>query len=434
MHNSINFSANFLNKKMADYTFKNQTEEAKYQGSPDTRYMGSSGEEHEMSPYEKNLPLEEIKKRINQSLHEQKSDKSYNESLHESPSTNSPNKQIKQIKRSPNKNVLSQEIHDEFNLNNSYYRKMLQDANNVGTKNLITTSIKAGSPYKFDRADMPKRASPNLQKKPLTSKKKEFFQKNESNIPAGVPQASREILSQVFDGNLSVHSPSKNKQIIDNKTLTPNKSDLANEGRLGTTNSILERFAEMSSAKRNISPKKDNYAKNFLEEAYEAAIESDGKDMAEMSPEDQIIKFSGCINSMRKDIKLGGVVGVFVILNVYPRDISQSIIDHVLQITYTQLIHYESNETVFLVAILELIGFIGITEISVNSASIIRTILCTADSGSDLQLTAINTLVLLGYPGLQVLLEIASKDYQQLQQVILSRLCSIPFIQVYISQ
>ena len=319
-------------------------------------------------------------------------------------------------------------MYDEFDLNNSYYQKMLQDAHNTGVKNLSTTSIRSESPFKYDRLP-PKKETAGYRKTP--EKKSPGLRKSvaESNTPAGPPNASQEILSRVFDGNLSVHSPSKRQQEeMEHKSLTPSKLDILSDEKLRTTNTILEKFAEMT--KGNISRRGAGQVKNILEDAFESAIESFGKMDPNTPMEDQIIQFAGCISHMRKDVKLGGVVGVYVLYETFPNEINPAVIDHVLQNVFTQLIHYESQDPAFLIAALELIGILGMNEISCNSVSVIRAILCTTEPGSDLQITAINTLVLLGYPGLQILLDLANKDYQQLQQVILSRLCAIPFIQV----
>ncbi len=419
--------------------------------SPETRYMPPGRDELGTSPYDKNVSSAEIKERINQSLHMHK-DVAHAEqrqfarsAVNYSPSKSgvdevslSPGKgslyRINQLQpvqnRSPGKRVLSQAIYEEFDANSSYSQKMLLEANSAGARNLATTAIRNESPFKYDR--MPGKTQPaGFRRSPPRSL---VVVGGDSNTPAGPPNASQEILSRVFDGNLSIHSPSKKQQEeLEHKSLTPSKADILNEERLRTTNTILEKFVETTAGKGNISSGRGAAPtnKNILEDSYEAAVESLGGRLdPNATLDEQVIKLSGCISNMRKDVRLGGVVGVYIMWRTFPTETTPLVVDHVLQTIYTQLIHYESQDVAFLLAALELIGFFGINEISCSSVSIIRAILCTADTGSDLQLTAVNTLVLLGYPGLQVLIELANKDYQQLQQVILSRLCATPFIQV----
>eukprot|EP01022_Parablepharisma_sp_SALTPOND_P033265 TRINITY_DN88384_c0_g1_i1.p1 TRINITY_DN88384_c0_g1~~TRINITY_DN88384_c0_g1_i1.p1 ORF type:complete len:481 (-),score=44.60 TRINITY_DN88384_c0_g1_i1:2195-3637(-) len=439
----------------------------KYEGSPEIRYMGPSKDEPDSSPYDKSISTAEIKERINQSLqyHRESSSKTASRTakatVRASPQQRSVrregtldstedlqgasltptkaslyrlNQPVQASSKSPNKKMLSQAIYDEFDMNNSYYQKMLQDAHNTGIRNLSTTSIRSESPFKYDRIPPSKKDFQPAVYRKSPNKSPAKHRSVQSNIPAGPPNASQEILSRVFDGNLSIHSPSKKMQEeLERKSLTPSKIDTFVEEKLRTTNTILERFVDLSTTKGNVSRRGAGQVRGQLEEAFEAAIESLSRSESSITPEDQVIKFAGCINNMRKDVKLGGIVGSYVIWRTFSNDVSPEVLDHVLQNVFTQLIHYESQDEIFLVAALELVGFLGPNEISCNSVSVIRAILFAAESGSDLQITAINTLVLLGYPGLQVLVDIANKDYQQLQQVILSRLCAIPFIQVIFS-
>ena len=441
--------------------------EPKYEGSPETRYMGLTKDELETSPYDKNISHEEIQERINQSLqlhHDSveepakapmrtakttvrtspqrdavKRDGSMESADEIQPSSLTPTKNSlyrinhppqEKPKSSP-KQVLSKEIYDEFDLNSSYSQKLLNDAHNTGIRNLATTAMRSESPFRYSKGGPQRKEAQPTGYKKSPDKSTSFQRYAQSNIPAGPPNASQEILSRVFDGNLSVHSPSKKMQEeMERRSLTPSKMDMFVDDKLKTTNTILERFVDLSASKANISRRAAGQSRGVLEEAFEAAIESLGKPESNITPEDEIIKLAACINSTRKDVKLGGIIGCYVIWRTFPNEISAAVIDHILQNVFTQLIHYESQDEAFLIAALELVGFFGPNEISCNSVSVIRGIFCAAEAGTDLQVTCTNTLVMLGYAGLQVLIEIANKDYQQLQQVILSRLCSVPFIQV----
>eukprot|EP00826_Nyctotherus_ovalis_P003469 TRINITY_DN10707_c0_g1_i3.p1 TRINITY_DN10707_c0_g1~~TRINITY_DN10707_c0_g1_i3.p1 ORF type:complete len:452 (+),score=96.27 TRINITY_DN10707_c0_g1_i3:97-1452(+) len=383
------------------------------------RYISPGTDELEESPYEKKFTTEEIKRRINKSLHSQSDEQIQDKpSYVENPSAYQGSQPAEPHSQISTRRVLPQAIHDEFEMNNTYSQKILQEAHDTGTKNLFTTSIRSESPFKYERVT-PKgeQASTFYRKSPSRPANVE----RQYNVPAGPPNESHEILSRVFDGDLSVHSPSRKKQeAAERKSQSP-----AGDEKLRTTNTILEQFVDLSTSK---DPRTTDRPRGLLEEAFEAAVEALGRP-EKKSAEDYAVAFAGCVNNVRREVRLGGVVGVYAVWKAFPNEIGPEVFDHILQNLFTQLIHCENQEEIFLVTALELVGFLGPNEISCNSVSIIRVILFNSEPNSNLQTTSINTLVLLGYPGLLTLVDIASKDYQQLQQAILSRLCEMPFIQ-----
>jgi len=99
--------------------------------------------------------------------------------------------------------------------------------------------------------------------------------------------------------------------------------------------------------------------------------------------------------------------------------VSARVIDHVTQTLIAQLSHYESQDDNFLICSLELLSILGPSEVSTTAIPILRTLIANAEEDSLLQISAIHAMMCLGYPGLHMLLDLASRDYQELQTIIL---------------
>lgn len=65
---------------------------------------------------------------------------------------------------------------------------------------------------------------------------------------------------------------------------------------------------------------------------------------------------------MRKDLRLGGLVGIYLILKGNLHRVGDEIQRVVLEEIFTTLSEFESQEEVFMVCGLELIGFFGPNE------------------------------------------------------------------------
>jgi len=342
--------------------------------SPELRYMTSPNDEPNVSPYDKSISTEEIKQRINQSLQQQsfsrekkavddKKGSEFSYTVEELP--------LEKCQQ----NFESGDTREESEMNNRLMKESKENFNS----------------FKY-----------------------EYKSKlSQSNLPFNT---SQELLTKFLEG----HSP--NKENLEDKLLTHVKLI---EEKFHTTNTILEQFVDLTTAKEPSQREPKQY-KNRLEKALEVVCDYLGQ---VMTIEDQSVKFANCINNDNGDIKLGGVVGCYIIWKAFPKEVI-GIVDKILQNIFTQLIHYEAQEQAFLICCLELVGFIGANEISCNAVSIIRAILLSAEDSSDLQTTSINTLLILHYPGLHTLIDIINKGDLTLRQSILSRLCSIPLIQV----
>ena len=79
---------------------------------------------------------------------------------------------------------------------------------------------------------------------------------------------------------------------------------------------------------------------------------------------------------MRKDLRLGGLVGVFLLMRNNLHLVGEEIKRVIIEEIFTTLSEYETQEDVYLLAGLELIGFIGPNERSLSRRSIIKGLLC----------------------------------------------------------
>lgn len=358
------------------------------EASPELRYMTSPTDDPVASPYDKSISTEEIRQRISQSLQQQS------------------------FSRETSKRPL-----DVSELGcNGEAELLLVESRTQGGKEAVKGGVGKGkeNKVKYERFLCGKRQQ-NKNVGKLVVKSDEALQ----DLPLN---ASQELLAKFLETQ-----ENSSKRISEDKLLTQANLDLIEE-RFHTTNTILEQFVDLTTVKES-SSRQPKELHNRLEEAFEILNSLLNQSKRKMSIEEQSLKYAECINDANGDIRLGAIVGCYAILRGFPREIV-GVIGKVLQNIFTQLIHFESHEEAFVIAALELIGFMGANEISCNAVSIIRAILLSAEDYSELQTTCVNTLVTVGYPGLRTLIDVVNKGNCSLQQAILSRLCSIPLVQV----
>ncbi len=135
--------------------------------------------------------------------------------------------------------------------------------------------------------------------------------------------------------------------------------------------------------------------------------------------EDKLLQFASFLSHMRKDLRLGGLVGIYILLqqNHVGEEIKRVIIEEL----FTCLTEYELQEEVFLVCTLEAIGMIGPNEKSISRLGILKSLLCEPTL-KHLQLHCFCAMMKLGYAGLHAVLDICSKDYNSLQSFLLYHL------------
>ena len=94
-----------------------------------------------------------------------------------------------------------------------------------------------------------------------------------------------------------------------------------------------------------------------------------------MQPKDKIMQFTSLLQHMRKDLRLGGIVGLYQLLiskSVIGGQIRPHVRNVLIEELFTCLAAYESQETLLLVAALELIGKLGPNDRSVMRIGVLK--------------------------------------------------------------
>jgi len=88
---------------------------------------------------------------------------------------------------------------------------------------------------------------------------------------------------------------------------------------------------------------------------------------------DKVLQFASLLQHMRKDIRLGGLVGIFqLIKGQIDKGIREDVQNVVLEEIFLTLEDADQQEPVFLAAALEIIGLFGPNERSLSKLSIIN--------------------------------------------------------------
>ena len=78
-----------------------------------------------------------------------------------------------------------------------------------------------------------------------------------------------------------------------------------------------------------------------------------------MTLQDKLLQFASMLQNMRKDLRLGGLVGIYQLLRGDQPELKEDILNVLIEELFTAIADYEAQEQVFLAAALEVIGFIG---------------------------------------------------------------------------
>lgn len=142
--------------------------------------------------------------------------------------------------------------------------------------------------------------------------------------------------------------------------------------------------------------------------------------------EDKIVRFIELVEDPRRDIRLGAVASLYLILRKFSLgdDYRELILDKCLALIY----NYEIQEEIFLSCCLELISLFGPNAKACKQIALIC-IFLTDSNFPYLQKASFNCLMSLGKEGLSALIELASREYKEYQEYILSSLLRTPHIQ-----
>ncbi len=124
---------------------------------------------------------------------------------------------------------------------------------------------------------------------------------------------------------------------------------------------------------------------------------------------------------MRKDLRLGGVTGVYLVFKSSIMNIGEEIKRVIIEELFTTLSEYETQEDIYMMSALEVIGLVGPNDRSLARIGIIKGLMCEPTL-KRLQLSCFCTLIQLGFEGFSAIIELASKDFNSLQTFLLQNL------------
>lgn len=95
-----------------------------------------------------------------------------------------------------------------------------------------------------------------------------------------------------------------------------------------------------------------------------------------LSVEDKLLQFTSFLANMRKDLRLGGLVGVYIVFKNNMSQVSEDIKSVIIEEIFTTLSEYENQEHVFMVSALEIIGLIGPNERTYSRMGVLKALMC----------------------------------------------------------
>jgi hypothetical protein len=95
-----------------------------------------------------------------------------------------------------------------------------------------------------------------------------------------------------------------------------------------------------------------------------------------LSLEDKLLQFASFLSNMRKDLRLGGLIGVYQIFKNNLMQIGDEIKRVIVEEIFTTMSEYETQEHIYMVCALEIIGFLGPSDRSLQRIGIIKGLLC----------------------------------------------------------
>lgn len=72
-----------------------------------------------------------------------------------------------------------------------------------------------------------------------------------------------------------------------------------------------------------------------------------------------MLQFASFLSNMRKDLRLGGIVGTYLILKNNQMQIGDEIKRVIIEELFTTLQEYQTQEEIYMLCALEVIGLIG---------------------------------------------------------------------------
>lgn len=241
-----------------------------------------------------------------------------------------------------------------------------------------------------------------------------------------VPDSSDNILTRIFDEDLSVNSPSRKKQLnLMKKQMT---STYEHDDRATRGNPDLENVKRFSNYHEDAVPFIQNQERlrksiEYLRESEEFA----GLDGANV--EDRVLKFISCLSNPAKDLRLAGLLGLYEAQRTehLSAGLQEIVLDEVLQ----SLSKWEEQDAEFIECALDVVGNMGPHTLSLDNLPLLISMV-VHDETSEMEgihTAAYSCLTRLGRKGLEALVKVASKDFTYLQMWILDRLSLNNYVQ-----
>ena len=245
------------------------------------------------------------------------------------------------------------------------------------------------------------------------------------NPPPRAQSTSKQILTNILEQDWSASSPSKKKRL---KML-----------RLGMNRS--EKQEKPSPTKGNIDPvtamKFSNYHAEsqpfvqnaeLLRKSYENVKNSEFYGIDQMNTEEKAMKYLEHLSSHSKDVKFTALHGLD---SLFQSKVTTSVVEVVLDELLSLLGSWEDQDDDFLEYTLDLIGGIGHHSLSLDKLPTLLSILVHDETSShqSLHQAAFSCIFRLGFPGVESLIKLASKEYPYLQTWILEKIAVTNLIQ-----
>ena len=148
----------------------------------------------------------------------------------------------------------------------------------------------------------------------------------------------------------------------------------------------------------------------------------------ELNLNEKLNKLLELVNDESKKIRLGALVCIYLLIkknyNLLDENSKNTIITEII----TLLQSYEKQDEIFLLSCLEICSLFGPHEFIIENFGVICMFL-TDFNFPKLQLASFHCLMCTEYNGIQILIELASKDEQDYQKYILNQLIHTPHIQ-----
>lgn len=245
---------------------------------------------------------------------------------------------------------------------------------------------------------------------------------------------SKKALEKLFGASLRSNSPSKRSLY----ELSPQEKSLAKSMQFGATmqrydiqeDPILAKTLERIEGFDILA----HLDFSFLDKSYNAFLDylKEIPEVEQSSPDELIVLVCQELRNAYEELRAGAAVYLFELLSSQAEKVSYDQASFILAQIFENLpVYHEADEVPIMVACIEIVSFIGPHSISFSNIKVLASILAT-DPRPILQEKAFQALQRLDYPGLQALLELTAREYNDLPLFILNKLARCPEIQASI--